>query len=81
MLLNLINHQPDIDKTYLWGNDPYEGKYNFLIKKHRRLGLKHCNDAKVFIEYSSDMCNIYKNIDEYIWLLIWIVTKNLTQSN
>ena len=23
-LLNLINHQPDIDQIYLYANDPYE---------------------------------------------------------
>ena len=26
-LLNLINHQPDIDKIYLYARDPYEAKY------------------------------------------------------
>ena len=28
-------------------------------------GLKHFNDSKAFIEYSNDMDNIYKNIEEY----------------
>ena len=27
-LLNLINNQPDIDKIYLYAEDPYEAKYN-----------------------------------------------------
>ena len=31
-LLNLISQQPDIDKTYLYNKDPYEAKYQFLIK-------------------------------------------------
>ena len=31
-LLNLINNQPDIDKIYLYTKDPYEDKYQFLIK-------------------------------------------------
>ena len=26
-LLNLINHQPDIDKIHLYSKDPYEAKY------------------------------------------------------
>ena len=26
-LLNLISRQPDIDKIYLYANDPYEAKY------------------------------------------------------
>ena len=29
-LLNLINNQPDIDKIYLYANDPYEKKYQYL---------------------------------------------------
>ena len=33
MLLNLINHQPDIDKIYLYAKDPYKAKYQILIKK------------------------------------------------
>ena len=32
-LLNLINNQPDIDKIYLYAKDPYEAKYQYLIKK------------------------------------------------
>ena len=26
-LLNLINHEPDIDKIYLYAKDPFEAKY------------------------------------------------------
>ena len=29
--LNLINNQPDIDKTYLYAKDPYEDKYQSII--------------------------------------------------
>ena len=32
-LLNLINNQPDIDKTYLYAKDLYEAKYQYLITK------------------------------------------------
>ena len=34
VLLNLINDQPDIDKIHLYAKDPYEAKYQHLIKKH-----------------------------------------------
>ena len=34
-LLNLINNQLDIDKTYLYAKDPYEEKYHFLFKKEK----------------------------------------------
>ena len=64
-LLNLIDNQPDIDKIYLYAKDPYEDKYQFLIKKRESIGLKHFNDPKAFIEYSNDMHDVYKNIDDY----------------
>ena len=64
-LLNLINNQPDIDKIYLYAKDPYEAKYQYLINKREGVGINHFNDPKAFIEYSNDMHDVYKNIDEY----------------
>ena len=49
-LLNLINDQQDIDKTYLYVKDPFEDKYQYLINKRESVGLKHFNDPKAFIE-------------------------------
>ena len=43
-LLNLIYNQPHIDKIYLYANDLYEAKYQFLINKRVSTGLKHFND-------------------------------------
>ena len=34
-LLNLINEQPYIDKTYLYAKDPYEKKYQLLIQENK----------------------------------------------
>ena len=65
MLLNLIENQPDIDKIYLYVKDPYESKYQYLINKRQGVGINHFNDPKAFIEYSNDMHDVYKNIDEY----------------
>ena len=64
-LLNLINNQPDIDKIYLYVKDPYESKYNFLFNKRESTGLKNFNDLKGFIEYSNNMQDVYKIIEEY----------------
>ena len=36
VLLNLINNQPDIDKTYLYAKDLYEAKDQYLINKHEK---------------------------------------------
>ena len=64
-LFNISSHQPDIDNIYLYAKDPFEAKYQLLINKRKNARLKHLNDSKGFIEYSNDMNDIYKNIEEY----------------
>ena len=64
-LFNLISQQSDIDKIYLYDKDPYEAKYHSLINKRESTGLKHLNDSKGFIEYSNDMDDFYKNVEEF----------------
>ena len=64
-LLNLIHSQPDIDKIYLYAKDPHEDKYQYLINKRESGSINHLNDPKAFIEYSNDMHDVYKNIDNY----------------
>ena len=49
----------------MYAKDPYENKYQFLINKRESIGLKHFTDPKAFIEYSNNMQDVYKNIDEY----------------
>ena len=65
VLLNLIENQPDIDKIYLYAKDLYEVKYQYIINKREGVGIDHFNNPKAFIEYSNDMHDVYKNIDEY----------------
>ena len=54
-LLNLINQQDHIDKTYLYANNLSEPKYEFLIKKCKDAGIKHLNDPDAFTECSNTM--------------------------
>ena len=66
--MNLIENQPDIDKIYLYAKGPYEVKFLFnqyLINKREGVDINNFNDPKAFIEYSNDMLDVYKNIDEY----------------
>ena len=60
-----MENYPDIDKIYLYANDPYESKYQYLISKRESRGINHFNDPKAFIEHSNDMLDVYKNIDDY----------------
>ena len=43
-LLNLINHEPDIDKINLYSKDAYEVKYQLVINKRKSTGLHYLND-------------------------------------
>ena len=61
----MIQNQPYIDKIYLYAKDPYEAKYQFLIKKRESVGINRLNDTKAFIECSNNMHKVYKNIDNY----------------
>ena len=64
-IFNLVNQQTDIDKIFVFAKDPYKAKYQLLINKQECTSLKHFSDSKAFIEYSNDMDDIYKNIEEY----------------
>ena len=83
VLLNLINNEPDIDKIYLYAKDKYGAKYQFLLHKRERTGLKCLNDPKAFTEYSNYLDSIYKNIEEYSSnkkqkiLIVRVLSRNL----
>ena len=56
-LFSLISQQPFIYLTI-------KQNINFNQYKQEITGLKHCKDSKAFVEYSNDMDDIYKNIEE-----------------
>ena len=90
-LFNTINKEPDIDKTCLYTKDPYQAKYQLLINKQESTDPEDLINTKSFIEYSNNVNNIHKNIEEYnpnkrrqilivfsmIGLLICLVIKKL----
>ena len=43
----------------------YLSIYQYLINKREKVGLNHFNDLKAFIEYSNDMQDVYKTIEDY----------------
>ena len=63
-LFYLISQGPGLDEIYLYVKDPDETKDQFLINKWESTDLNF-NGSKAFIEYSNDMDDIYKNIEEY----------------
>ena len=67
-LVNLIKEQGSdnlIDKIHWYAKDLNEPKHQFLIKKSEDVGIKHLNDPKAFIEYSTYMDDVYNNINDY----------------
>ena len=48
-----------------YAKDPYRTKYQFLIRKSKDVETKHFNDSKATIEYSNDIDEVYKNIEEH----------------
>ena len=64
-ILEFNKQSTDIDRIYLFAKNPYEAKYQFLINKRESTGLKRFGDPKAFIEYSNDMQDVYKDINEY----------------
>ena len=69
-LLHLIGNLHPIDKIYLHAKDIHEPKYEYLIDKRERAGIKNLDDPKAFIEYLDDMNDVLydinnkKNFDE-----------------
>ena len=65
-LLNSIQKDNNIiDKIYLYTKDLEKPKYQILIEKREKAGLKNLKHPAAFIEYSSAMDNIYDDIEDY----------------
>ena len=65
-LLNSIQKDNNIiEKIYLYAKDLEEPKYQFLIDKREKAGIKNLNDPNAFIEYSNTMDDILENTEDY----------------
>ena len=58
----MINHEPDIDKIYLY--DPYKAKYQLLINERKSTGSKYLNDLEVLLD------------NQMIWIIFTKKLKN-----
>ena len=66
MLLNLIkNQRPYIDKIYLTVEDPFESKYQLLINRREKVGIKKLKNPEAFIAYSQIIDDVYENLEDY----------------
>ena len=63
-LLNLTkHHQPDIDKNFVY-IDPIESKYQLLIIRREKVGIKQLKNSNTFIHYSLTI-DISENLEDY----------------
>ena len=49
-LLNVLQHEPGIDKICLYAKDLKEARYKILINKREISGIRYLNNSKTFIE-------------------------------
>ena len=68
-LFKLINQQSDIDKIYLYAKDPYEAKYQFLVKNVKMLEQSILKILKLLLN------------TQMIWMGFIKTMKNTTQIN
>ena len=65
-LLNLIKHKwPDIDEIYLYVKDPFKSKYQVLVNRREKVGIKNLKNPKAFIDYSQKIDDVYENLEDY----------------
>ena len=44
----------------MYAKDSYEAKYQYLINKREKAGIRHQKDPRACIEYLNDMHDVYK---------------------
>ena len=67
-MLNLTNHEPDINKIYLYAKDPCEAKYQLLINKRESTGL------------SIEMIQKFLSNAQMIWMIFIKILKVIIQT-
>ena len=50
----------NFDKTYLQVKDPFEWKYQLLINRREKVGIKNLKNPKAFINYSQTIDDLYQ---------------------
>ena len=59
LLLNLMkNQRPVLIKIYLYVKNPFESKYQLLIKWRQKVGVENLRNPKAFIDYSQTIDNV-----------------------
>ena len=72
-IINFIIHQSNVDKIYVYANDLYDAKYQFLINKQKvqaqsiLMILKLlCNTSMIWMIFIKT-CSCYRTVTSAIW--------------
>ena len=64
--MNLIKHRrPDIEKIYLYIQDPFESKYQSLTNGTKKIWIKNLKNPKAFIDYLQTIDDVYESLEDY----------------
>ena len=61
-IINFIIYQSNVDKIYVYANDLYDAKYQFLINKQKVQAQSILMILKLLCNTPMDMDDIYKNM-------------------
>ena len=53
-----------IDKIYLYIKDPFESKYQLLIYRREKVGIKKIKNPKALIDYSQAIGDVYEILED-----------------
>ena len=63
MLLNLIkNQRPDTDNICWYVKDPFKSKYQLLINRREKVGIRKLKNPKALIDYSQTIDDVYEKL-------------------
>ena len=64
--MNLIKDQrPDVDKVRFYVKDQFESKYQLLINRREKVGIKHERIPTALINYSQTINDVHEILEHY----------------
>ena len=49
----------------MYVKDPFKSKYQLLVNRREKLGIKNLKNPKAFINYSQKIDDVYENLEDY----------------
>ena len=64
--MNLIKDQrPDVDKVRFYVKDQFESKYQLLINRREKVGVKHERIPKALVNYCQTINDVHESLEHY----------------